>query len=68
MLLDFVVKPKNGVFACFCSCLYLASFGVDTETPFLGITKKSNTLTRAVWAEGSESAPGTKIGPRQQKL
>ena len=70
MLLDFVVKPKDGIFACFCYVVfYLASFSARRRNSVSRFyKKKSSTLTCVVWAEVSESGLGIKIGPRQQKL
>ena len=68
MLLDFVVKPKNGFLRVFVSVFYLAPFSVKRRNFVFRFYKKSSTLTRAVWAEDSKTGLGIKIGPRQQKL
>ena len=64
MLLDFVVKPKNGFF----SCLYPVSFSERRRNSVFRFKKKTGTLSRVVWAGDSKTGLGIKIGPRQQKL
>ena len=71
MLLDFVAKPKNGFFACFCYVvffIYVASFSERRRNSVFRFYKKSSTLLRVVWAGDSKTGLGIKIRPPQQKL